>query len=300
MGVQTKLTLNEINFIAKKDGLLFTTIKATKDGITDSTFIGTTKKGERYVIKLYEEASYDEVRNEVAFLNRIKSLNVPLVVSKKVHIFKKKPIVIFSFLKGHEPKVLLKTQLRQIALFLAQFHDLSEKIEFSNTYRYSQKDLKTKINTIVHDKEVYFEVKEAFKKRYAKVKDVVLKPKHVIHGDLFPDNTKFDQDSLSGVFDFSNASKSDKLLDLAVVIHSWCFDRKDELDMPFVKAFLEEYNFYYDEQITLQKLKPYLLYSAVYYAASRFKTMYVDKKEVQYKSYKEFFVKFDAVEDLLG
>ncbi len=70
--------------------------------------------------------------------------------------------------------------------------------------------------------------------------------------------------------------------------------------MPFVRAFLDEYNFYYDEKITLQKLKPYLLYSAVYYAASRFKTMYVDKKEVQYKSYKEFFIKYDYIKDLLN
>ena len=97
MGVQTKLTLNEINSVARKDGLLFSSVKATKNGITDSTFIGTTKQGKRYIIKLYEEANYEVVKSEVAFLNRIKRLTVPHMVSKKVRMFRDKPLVIFSY-----------------------------------------------------------------------------------------------------------------------------------------------------------------------------------------------------------
>lgn len=298
MGVQTQLTLNEINMISKKDGLLFTSIKPTTTGITDSTFIGQTKQGLRYVIKLYEDASFDEVKSEVDFLNRMKNLNVAKVASKRIRSFNAKPVVLFEFIKGEEPSILLRTQLRQVGTFLAMLHDKTHDMKFSNTYRYSHKDLKDKIHAIVHEREIYLDVKNEFKKRYEKVKQLKLKATHVIHGDLFPDNTKFMDDQLMGVFDFSNLSKNDKLLDIAVVLNAWCFDQRFELDMPFVKAFFEEYNFFFDENLNLQKLKPYMQYMALYYASSRFKSMYVDKKDVYYKSYKEYFQKFDYLEQL--
>jgi homoserine kinase type II len=298
MGIQTNLTLNEINAVCKKEGLLFVQMTPTTHGITDSTYIAQTKQGIRYVLKLYEEATFDEVFEEVDFLNRMKNLNVVKVVSKKIRSFKGKPFVIFEFLKGHEPQPVLLSQLRQIGTFLAMLHDKTYNMKFSNTYRYSHKDLKQKIQTIVHEREIYVDVKKAFQVRYKKVEHLKFNAMHIIHGDLFPDNTKFSDDQLMGVFDFSNLSKNDKRLDLAVVINAWCFDEKNELDMPFVKGFLEEYNFFYDENLSVQKLKPFIQYMALYYAVSRFKSMYVDKKEVYYKSYKEYLQKFDYMESL--
>lgn len=300
MGVQTKLSLNEINAITRHDKILFTTIKATKNGITDSTYIGTCQAGKKYIFKVYEKATLKEVSFEIDLLNRIQSLDVATAITKpnKIRTYEEKPAVLFSYLKGKTPYDIRLEHVQAVAKFLAKFHDFTYELNYSNSYLYSKKDMKDTLNTIMFDKNTFLDIKQKFKSCYSKVEGIRLKTDHIIHGDLFPDNTKFDKDRLRGVFDFSNSSKSDKKIDLSVVILSWCFDRKEELDIRFATTFLESYNFYFDEQITLKKLKPYLLYSALYYALHRYKSNYIDRKKVQYKSHEEFIDKFDHIESL--
>jgi homoserine kinase type II len=49
-------------------------------------------------------------------------------------------------------------------------------------------------------------------------------PRAAVHGDLFRDNAMFDDDRLSGVFDFYFAGVDSLIFDLAVALNDWCID----------------------------------------------------------------------------
>lgn len=50
-------------------------------------------------------------------------------------------------------------------------------------------------------------------------------PRGVIHGDLFANNTKWHRGRLHAVFDWEMAGRDHLLLDLAIVLNAWCWQR---------------------------------------------------------------------------
>jgi len=85
-------------------------------------------------------------------------------------------------------------------------------------------------------------------------------PKTTIHGDLFYNNTLFEENSLSAIIDFYNACHSWVMYDLAIVVNDWCTDvETGELDMPKYRALLKAY--LYEREVTDEEVLawPYML-----------------------------------------
>ena len=67
-------------------------------------------------------------------------------------------------------------------------------------------------------------------------------PKGPVHADLFRDNVMFDEDHLSGFFDFYFAGVDTWLFDLSVCLNDWCIDLKTgAFDAQRLHAFLKAY-----------------------------------------------------------
>jgi homoserine kinase type II len=67
-------------------------------------------------------------------------------------------------------------------------------------------------------------------------------PQGPIHADLFRNNVMFDQDSLTGFFDFYFAGCDTFIFDLAVTCNDWCIDfSTSSPDGPRTKALLDAY-----------------------------------------------------------
>jgi homoserine kinase type II len=67
-------------------------------------------------------------------------------------------------------------------------------------------------------------------------------PRGAIHGDLFRDNVLFEQDRLTGFFDFYFAGVDSWLFDLAVCLNDWCVDLATGAQEPHrAGAFLAAY-----------------------------------------------------------
>ena len=64
--------------------------------------------------------------------------------------------------------------------------------------------------------------------------------KGIIHGDLYYDNTLFDNNHLSSVLDFEQAGIGEYLLDLGISISGTCLE-KGRVISPLVKSYLEGY-----------------------------------------------------------
>ena len=66
-------------------------------------------------------------------------------------------------------------------------------------------------------------------------------PTGVIHADLFPDNTFFMGEDLSGVIDFYFACNDILLYDLAICLNAWCFERDGAFNITSARALLQAY-----------------------------------------------------------
>lgn len=290
MSVKTKITLDQINFLSKKIDLKFIGIENSTSGISDSVYILTLTNKKKYILKLYENSSKQKVLNEITLLKKIEHLNI----SKPLHIFEEytKPLVLYSFLDGASPENIEKEHLKQMACFLKTLHNIEVKRN-SNVKSF---EISSLINEFSNLENLNKNIKEEFFKRLEIVKDIDLSiNSSIVHGDIFPDNTKFIGYELNGVYDFSEVFVGNRYIDLAIVINSWCFNKNHELDKILANIFIKEYS----EELNLQSMGKYLLYVNLYYALRRYinlqKNLFL--KEV---CYKEYLKKFDNTLFLIG
>lgn len=282
MGVLTKLSIEEINKLIVDTRVKFVSIQETANGITDSTYIGTDKEGTRYLFKVFETSNIEDVKTKRYILNNIKALKVPKVLSPDIPMYKDKPTILFSFIKGKIPKEIKIEQIKEISLFFKELHGVKDvKPENLNIY---EKSYMEKMISMVKNKEDLDE----FKSRFALINDIKLPNNALIHGDLFPDNAKFVDNKLSGVYDFAQSCYGNAYFDLSVMLVSWCFDEED-YKIEFLEKALETY----DKNIKVEEIKPYMLYACLYYALQRYTR--VNKA----KDFRQKLVMFDTLQKIL-
>ncbi len=283
MGYITKIEVDEVNLLIANTNIRIESLQDTPYGITDSTFICIDEENRRYILKIYEGSTVDEVRSEIDILENLEELKVPHVLSSEIMFFKDKPTVLYSFIEGKIPKRINKNQIEQISSFISSLH---------------KSDLKPTVKNI-YSKEYFLKLlysltsqKEEFEKRYEIIKDIDLSSNSFIHGDLFPDNAKFIDEKLNGVYDFGQSCYGNQKFDLSVLVVSWCFENYD-FNYEFYQIVLNEYNKQMKSNISCKSLKPYLLYSCLYYALQRLTRIN------NIKDYKEYLVKYDILEKSL-
>lgn len=282
MGVLTKLSIEQINELILDTNVTFVSIQETANGITDSTYIGTDKDGERYLFKVFETSNLEDVKTKRYILNNIKNLKVPRVLSPNIPMYKNKPTILFSFIKGKIPKEIRLEQIKEISLFFKELHNVKNvKPENLNIY---EKSYMQKMISMVNKKEDL----EEFENRYELIKDIKLPNNALIHGDLFPDNAKFEGNFLSGVYDFAQSCYGNAYFDLSVMLVSWCFDEED-YKIEYLKEALKTYN----KNLTIKEIKPYMLYACLYYSLQRYTR--VNKA----KDFRQKLVMFDTLQRVL-
>lgn len=296
MGVRTTIRIKETNQLLEDTKLIFKSLDKTIDGISDSTYLGTLSNGDKCILKIYEFASSEEVINEIRILNTLKDLPTPkpLINDTEVKSYKEKPVAVFSYLNGKSYDNPSLDQVKEIGLFLGKFHAFSKSLQSVNKNIYTQEEIKIFIKNIKNTKEVDDNIKQKFLDKYELVESLNLEENCVIHGDLFPDNAKFEDDKLSGVFDFVEACNGNFFFDLAVVINSWCFDG-DNLNLDKLNIIISEYNNNAPMKTTITTIKQYMLYASLFYACQRFNTKFIEQRDVEVKDYNEYLVKFNKV-----
>lgn len=290
MGVITKLNLNQLNKLVLSLNIKFVSFLETKNGITDTTFIASDENSIRYVLKIYESSSKEEVACEIDILNALKNLKVPKVISEEIELYKAKPYVLYSCIEGKIPQSINVEQIKEITLFLSSLHKLEYKSINKNIY--TKDFLKSMLKKVVEDKNTNENVKKDFLSKYKKIENIDLANNAFIHGDLFFDNSKFIEDKLCGVYDFSQSCYGNRYFDLAVMILSWCFDGYD-FNKKFFRKILDVYNKESQKNITEEFLKNYLQYGCLYYALQRF------TRVNKLKDHNEFLKRFEIIEKLI-
>ena len=246
MGIKQTITKDKLPLKYQAYNLLETT-----DGVSHSVYL----LDDKYVLKIVENNELEALKNEQKLLKDLENSCVPVLLD--IVECKEYVLAFYSQLLGKTQYTPNQTHIKQIALFLKEFHNKSKDLKSSNKNIYSYSTLKLRIE----------ESQNKLLKKYFDTINCKPKIDGIIHGDLFCDNAKFQNDTLSGVYDFIEACESDFTFELAVVSISWCFEEKKPNEYK-IKILLETYGL----NIKYQDFLEYIKYALLYYATMRFLT----------------------------
>lgn len=240
MGIKTKLSKKDITpyFNCSK-------LQKTTNGVRDTVYILDNK----YVLKLFENSSLKNIKEERKLLKLCNTLPVSKLVNKTIFI-QDKPALIYKKCNGKSLIKSNKKDIEQIGKFLRAFHTQTKNKTSKNQNIFKKSYLKKLI------------IKTGNVKLLNIFKSLSLKLQNdgIIHGDLFKDNALFKNRKLSAIIDFSEACNGDFYFDLAVVAIDWCKNDKE------VKSLLKSYG----AKIKPKKFKIYMKYALLYYATTRY------------------------------
>ncbi len=240
MGVKTHISIDDL-----KPYIDVQNITPTIDGISDSVFI----LDDKYILKIFELASKEEIENELELISFCTHLKVSKVIGN-IFIIQDKYALIYEKAKGKSLKEVSKNDIFQIGIFLKEFHKITKDKTSTNQQLFTKDELFKLIIKTNH--KPFFELFDEI--------DIELKNDGIVHGDLFLDNATFFEEKLSCVFDFIQSCNGDFLFDLAVVAISWCSTKEEILYL--LKS--------YEANISYEDFLPYFKYAILYYSVTRF------------------------------
>jgi len=245
MGIKTTITSSQLPIKYQKYKLIPTT-----HGVMASVYL----LDNRYVLKLFElDTPLITIDSEIKLLNNLNSLPIPKVVDR--FQIEGHEVVIYTQIQGEIVSNPTSKDITQIGKFLKKFHNQSKNIKLESEKLFERDRLKNLID-LTHNRTLL---------NYFDTISLELKSDGIIHGDLFIDNCKFQNNKLSGVFDFSDACCGDFYFDLAVVVVGWCFEG-NRLNRQKVDILLESYQI----DIEYKIFEKYIKYALLYYISTRY------------------------------
>ena len=198
------------------------------------------------VLKIFDEVEYQQELK----LNQ-KLINANLRVPRVLESFPlgKSWGVIFERVQGKSSKGI--QELEKICDFVDTLHSKNFKVERDIFARNSLENL-IKTHNVNPLKNIIGEL------------ECNPKALHLIHGDLFPDNAKFLNGELQGVFDWEFASMGDRRFEYAIIAISWCKSEKNLFEREALELVLERVGGDFSDFLE------YIKYALAFYATIRF------------------------------
>jgi homoserine kinase type II len=233
MAVKTKISNKNLQKLVSEYNIgEFVKSKPFKTCYVQTNILINTKKG-KYVLRYYENRSKKSVSFEAELLLYLKKHNYPCAIpikdkkGKVINLFKKKPFIIFSYLKARHLKKINDKQLYHMIKQLALLHKITKGYKPVN-YKHREPRTKKFCLEAAKIESRRFKNKERGKIRLnrikIKLKELTLPnnlPKGVIHGDFDKANIKFKGNKITGILDFDDSTYTFLIYDLGVVLLYW-------------------------------------------------------------------------------
>ncbi len=243
MGVKSILSLKEAQSLFREYSLA--QLIPTTDGIVDTTYI--TKS---YILKKYERPILRQIQKNSLHLEQLHSsgLNISKLVAQSDEWY------LYTRLEGKSPTTISYYHIQALARFMAKLHSqkLPAQDEFIERYQVEKKLLVLK-----HESYFYY-------KKLAPLKDFQESHDGFIHGDIFKDNTVFNEEQIA-VFDFIDGGLGSFAFDIAVALLSFNPKNKSSHN----RLFLSTYNQHAPKKIALKTLHEYRKIASLFYALVR-------------------------------
>lgn len=192
-----------------------------------------------FYLRINERKTFRDLLYERALLQRLSTgapifggVQTPTMVENCIrgHFFplQGRWACLFPELQGREvaPFELTPEHLFQVGAFLARAHQWLRRFRGGRANPYSLRTVSTwfpRVSREWREASTLRRFTRAFEYVSAHRRPL---PRSVVHGDLFPNNTKWRRGQLSAVFDWEMAGRDHMMLDLAIGLNAWCYQRE--------------------------------------------------------------------------
>ncbi len=224
-----------------------TDLEELQGGFGNSNFKLTTTDG-KFLLKICDEKNLEELHQQIALLEHLQKHFYPTVYpilqknGTPLYDKQKYRVMIYPFLDGDTPHPSQRVS-EHIGEALAKLHcipSLSELPRFpmgvAQIMPFFEEVKGTQFSA--HPFLLWLQSElEWIKPELDKSLPVGL-----LHGDLFLDNTLFDDDKMVAILDFEEGCHDTLLIDIGMTIIGCCYTAEDQLDVDALQGFLKVYN----------------------------------------------------------
>jgi homoserine kinase type II len=254
MGVYSNIDLAQIQEIMQHYQLgEARSFEATVTGISNSNFKVTMCSGKDVLLKVSNDKTIEQLANEQTILQVLEKYDF----AYSLHPFKTiqgKPIyqhngfhgVVFPFINGRPPAIS-KDMCKQVGMALATLHSLEIHKEDLASIRPHTMVGHGGISIYEYTQQANApqDFVDAFKQTFPDQLQEIpydVFPVGIIHGDLYFDNSLFNNGQLVTLIDFEQSGRGRYILDLGIALSGTCLnDKGDNLEAEYIQCFLEGY-----------------------------------------------------------
>ncbi|WP_417335361.1 phosphotransferase [Halobacteriovorax marinus] len=248
MGDYTKLSKEDAqNIIDLYDLGKIDELSSLSLGISNSNYKVEIAQS-TYLLKVSNDKGYDHLKEEQDILTLLSESGFkfslrPFTTTKgeNVYTYDEYFGVIFPFIEGIAPGPCDQTCL-EIGKGLATLHRLdcdSEKVRSHQSVGFGPAEIIEYLDSPKCPDDFNEMVNYFFPDKLASFIELPLE-KGIIHGDLYYDNTLFDENHLAVILDFEQAGVGEYLIDLGISISGTCLE-KGRINTSLIKSYLEGY-----------------------------------------------------------
>ena len=237
-------------FLSRYDHGEARSFKGIAEGVENSNYYLETTTS-RFVLTLYEARA--DVEDLPYFLNMMEHLSskgvvCPLPVKDKngsaLQSLAGKPACMITFLTGVSLNHMKPVHCSELGKNLADIHNALADYDANRENTLSVDtwvEMATDLAPRANEVEAGLADMIANEAKFLKDNWPSDLPTGTIHADLFPDNTLFTGDKLTGLIDFYFACTDFFAYDLAICLNAWCFDENQNFMAPEADAMIAAY-----------------------------------------------------------
>ena len=255
MAVYTKLEKKDIEEILSNYSIgKLKSYRGIQEGIENTNYYLLAEE-KKYILTIYEKRVnpkdlpfFSELMTGLD--NRNYKCPVPIINNKNKTIsdYKKKKLMIVSFLEGKSKQVLTPNDCKQVGREVAKMHEITKDFKIKRNNNLSVKSWRNLFNAIKDQcTKINKDLPKLIETNLADVEKNWPKnlPNGIIHADLFCDNIFFKNEKFSGIIDFYFSCNDFYSFEIAICFNALCFDgQKNNLSFNVTKAknFIDGYS----------------------------------------------------------
>jgi homoserine kinase type II len=234
MAVFTEVSFDEAAALVSRLSIgELTTLTGITSGIENTNYFVDTTSG-RYVLTLFERLTAEQLPFYLHLMKHLARHGIPVPEPQSdgrgeiLHGLKGKPAAVVDRLRGKHHLAPDTAHCERVGAMLARMHlagrhfplhqpNLRGLAWWTDTVPVVAPFLADAQRELIGS-ELAFQQHVGASAQYAEL------PRGPIHADLFRDNVMFEDDELTGFFDFYFAGVDTFLFDIAVCLNDWCID----------------------------------------------------------------------------
>ena len=252
MAVFTEVSFDEAAELVSRLGIgELNTLTGIPSGIENTNYFADTARG-RYVLTLFERLSFAQLPFYLHLMKHLAERAIPVpdpqadANGEILHTLKGKPAAVVNRLRGRHHLAPDTAHCAAVGAMLARMHlaGLDFPLHQPNLrgLAWWAETVPEVLPHLAAEQAELIAQELAFQQHVAQSAAFAGLPRGPIHADLFRDNVMFEDDELTGFFDFYFAGVDSFVFDIAVCLNDWCIDLEsgrlvEERATAFVAAY---------------------------------------------------------------